>query len=223
LKKLFHPASWIGFATASAFAVAQRWSLQEFCWSIWVAGLIYSWVCVFTAVIKIVLTAQSSKKEYEKRLPALKSVNPNIFSVGISLIAVPAGFIAFRLYSYLFGFYGLFLSVFAEMEPFSLFGRNGFINSDFYTPVIYLLILFWPMVLGVLIAHIEDFFRKNTWRQAFLPFHSEIIRIHIFTVVLPFVTLIAWFLFGEAYQQPTIVLLLGLFYLFPARRPLASS
>ena len=49
------------------------------------------------------------------------------------------------------------------------------------------------------------------------PFHFEIIRIHVFTVSLPFITLIAWAMFGESYQPITIVLLMGLFYLFPGK------
>lgn len=75
--------------------------------------------------------------------------------------------LAFRIFSYIFGFYGLFLSVIAEMEPLSFFGRNNFINSDFFTPVMYLLKCFWLMTLGVLITQCEDFFRENPWQRIF--------------------------------------------------------
>ena len=217
MKKIFCPASLTGFAVSSVFAVTQGWSLQEFCWSTWLAGLIYSWICVFAAIIQIVLTASSNKTIYENRLPFFQSVSANTFSFFIFLIVIIAGYVAFLIYAYLFGFYGLFLSVFSEMEPHSLFGRNGFINSDFFTPVVHLLILFWPMVLGTLIAKAEDFLRNNPWKVMFFPFHSEIIRIHVFTVSLPFITLIAWAMFGESYQPTTIVLLMGLFYLFPGK------
>jgi hypothetical protein len=217
LNKIFHLPSITGFGVSSAFAVTQGWSLPEFCWSTWLAGLIYSWMCVFTAVIQIVLTASPDKKIYENRLPIFQSVSANIFSLVIFLIVIIAGYVAFWIYAYLFGFYGLFLSFFSEMEPHFLFGRNGFINSDFFTPVIHLLILFWPMVLGTLIAKAEDFLRNNPWKRMLFPFHSEIIRIHVFIICLPFITLIAWALFGESYQPITIVVLMGLFYLFPRK------
>lgn len=52
-------------------------------------------------------------------------------------VAAAAGWCAFAFlgYTFAFGLYGLLLSFFAEMEPHELFGRNGFINSDFWTPV----------------------------------------------------------------------------------------
>lgn len=203
-----------GFVLASSFAVAENWSLPEFCWSTWLAGLIYAWSCVITAALQIILTAGSEKPVYEEQFPFFRRVSPNAFFLGVIVVIVFVGVISFYIYNYLFAFYGLFLSFFAEMEPHSFFGRNGFINSDFFSPVRYLFVLFWPMVLGILIANWEDFFRKDPWKRIFLPFQAEIIRIHILIVALPFLTLIAWALFGQAYQSITIVLLMGLFYLF---------
>ena len=209
----------IGFGLTSAFAVTEKWSLQEFCWSTWLAGLVYSWACVITAAIQILLTARKEKGTYEISMPFLQRVSPNVFFFGITLAITLIGWIALYGYSYLFAFYGLFLSVFAEMEPHSLFGRNGFINSDFTTPVTYLIGKFWPMVLGTLIANAGDFVKNKTWKGILLPFRSnEILRIHILTLALPFVTLIAWALFKTAYQPITLVLLIGLFYLLPKKR-----
>jgi hypothetical protein len=212
------PYGAIGFGLASAFAVVQEWSLPEFCWSTWLAGLIYAWSCVVTASLQIILTARSDKAAYDERLPFLRRISPNCFLLGVIVASVSIGFIAFRIYSFLFAFYGLFLSVFSEMKPLSLFGRNGFINSDFFTPVVYLVVLYWPMALGALIANWEDFFRKNPWKRVLLPLQKEILRMHVLTITLPFLTLIAWALFGQAYQSITIVLLMGLFYLLPRRR-----
>jgi hypothetical protein len=209
----------IGFGLTSAFAVTEKWSLQEFCWSTWLAGLVYSWACVITAAIQILLTARKEKGNYEISMPFLQRVSPNVFFVGITLAITLIGWIALYGYSYLFAFYGLFLSVFAEMEPHSLFGRNGFINSDFATPVTYLIGNFWPMILGTLIANADDFVKNKTWKGILLPFQSnEILRIHILTLALPFLTLIAWALFRTAYQPITLVLLIGLFYLLPKKR-----
>jgi len=219
LKRVINPYGAIGFGLASVSAVTREWSLPEFCWSAWLAGLVYAWGCIVTASLQIILTARSGKAAYDKRLPFLRRVSPIAFLLGVTVVAVCAGVLAFRMYSFLFAFYGLFLSVFSEMEPHSMFGRNGFINSDFFTPVMFLVDRFWPMAVGVLIANWGDFFLQKPWKRILLPFQKEILRMHIMILALPLFSLIAWFLFGEAFQSITIVLLMGLFYLLPKKMP----
>ena len=129
------------------------------------------------------------------------------------------GFIALYLYAWIFSFYGLFLSVFAAMKPLSLFGPNGFINSDFFTPVVYLAERSWLMILATLVANADDFMRRNAWERIVLPFkQNEILRIHIMILVMPFLAMITWALFKDAYQQLTIVLLIGIFFLIPKKK-----
>lgn len=211
------PYGAIGFGLASVFAVIQEWSLPEFCWSTWLAGLVYTWSCIATASIHIILTARSDKAAYEQHISILRRCSSGLFLFGVTVISISLGLLAFRFYSFLFGFYGLFLSVFSEMEPLSLFGRNGFINSDFFTPVIVLVDRFWPMTLGVVIANWEDFVNKNPWKRVFLPFQKEILRMHVMILALPFISMIAWAFFGKRYQTITIVLLMVLLYLLPKR------
>ena len=216
MSPLYNPLGYIALGLNCAFAVLDEWSLREFCWSTWLASLIYSWACAASASIRIVLGARREKVALEARLPSLKELPFAAFFLAITLVALAAGSLAFYLHSYLFGFYGIFLSVFAEMEPHALFGRNGFINSDFFTPVTYLLGNFWPMTVGTLLANAGDFARGNPW-QRFVPAH-DILRIHIMVIGMPFLALIAWALFRENYQQPTIVVLMAVFYLMPKGR-----
>jgi hypothetical protein len=219
MRSLLRRTGLIGFGLTSAFAVTQEWSLPEFCWSTWLAGLVYSWMCVISAAIQILLTARRKKGIYETAVPLLRSTSPSLFFTAITLSVVLIGLIVLYLYSYLFAFYGIFLSVFAEMEPHSLFGRNGFINSDFITPVSCLVGSFWPMVLGTLVANAEDFLNNNAWKRILLPFQShEILRIHILTIAMPFLTLLAWALFKDSYQPVAMVFLIGVFYLIPKKR-----
>jgi hypothetical protein len=218
MRSLRRPAGLIGFGLAAAFAVAENWSLPEFCWSTWLTGLAYSWACVLTAAGQILFTAGRQRADYDAALPFLRALGPAAFLAGIALATLLAGGIAFYIYTWLFGFYGLFLSVFAEMEPHALFGRNGFINSDFFTPVQYLAGKFWPMVLGTLIANVDGFLQERPWLRIAQPFRSNaILRIHILTIALPFVSLFAWALLGTAYQPVTIVLLLAVLYFLPQR------
>ena len=148
-----------------------------------------------------------------RRLPTI------VYLLGIVVLSVCGGLLAFRVYSFLFGFYGLFLSVFAEMEPLAFFGRNGFINSDFFSPVAYLLERYWPVAVGVLLANWADFFGRltNTWRRMALPFQREILRLHVMILALPFVAMLSWALFKDAYQTITIVILMGILCLLPKK------
>ena len=75
------------------------------------------------------------------------------------------------------------------------------------------------MALGALIANWKDFIRKNPWNRIVVPFQKEIIHMHIMILALPFFSMMAWALFKGAYQSITIVLLMGLVYLLPKKRP----
>jgi hypothetical protein len=73
------------------------------------------------------------------------------------------------------------------------------------------------MAAGALITNWKDFFLETPWKRIMLPFQAEILRIHIMTLALPFLSLLAWAIFRGAYQPATIVLLMGIFYLLPKR------
>jgi hypothetical protein len=218
LIKAINPYGAIAFALGAFSAIDDEWLLPEFCWSIWLAGLVYAWACVAAASLQILVTARSDRPRLEKFLPVLRRLSPEVFFLAMVAIGVCVGVVGFRIYGFLFGFYGVFLSVFAELEPLTLFGRNGFINSDFYTPVRVLLDRFWPMAVGILVANWEDFLGKNPWKRAFLPFQKEVVRLHVMILALPFVSLIVWAVFKESYQLITILVLMGLLYLWPKKR-----
>lgn len=207
------------FALTAYLAVHQRWSLQEFCWCVWLAGLFYSWACVIAAVFQIMLTSRAHKTFYDERIPFMKNISPEIFALGIIPMSLLVGFVALYVYTWLFSFYGLFLSVFAEMRPLNLFGRNGFINSDFFTPVAYLATIYWPVIVATLIANAGSLLGANPWERIVFPFkQNEILRIHIMIVLMPFLAMLTYALFKDAYPQLTLVLLIGIFYLLPKKQ-----
>ncbi|HNZ65261.1 MAG TPA: hypothetical protein PKJ10_05445 [Smithella sp.] len=215
----FYLIPFVSFFITAYLAVVQKWSVQEFCWCVWLAGLFYSWTCVVTAAIQIMLTAGTNKKCYDAEAPFIQSISPEVFALAIIPVTLLAGFVALYIYCWLFSFYGLFLSVFAEMPPLDLFGRNGFINSDFFTPVTYLAERYWPMIAATLIANADDFMRRQAWERIVLPFRdNQILRIHIMTLALPFLMMLTWALFRDAYQQLTIVILIGIFFLIPKKQ-----
>jgi hypothetical protein len=217
MKAFFQWSGLLGFALAAAAAIIQRWSLPEFCWSTWLAGLVYSWACILTAAVRIVLTARTEKPAYEERLRFLRTVPPSAFLLGMAAGTAAVGYLAFHLYNLVFSFYGLFLSVFAGMEPASLFGRDGFINSDFWTPVGNLLARYWPMAAGILILSLEDFLGGHPWERIILPLQRQVLRMHVMILALPFLSLIAWAILGDAYPTAAVVLLMAVMYLLPRK------
>ena len=205
----------VSFGVSAFFAIEQKWSLPEFCWSTWLAGLVYAWVSLVGAVIQVVLTARANRPLYEGRFPFLRRLPAGGYWVCVGILGFVAGVVGFRISCFLFGFYGLFLSVFAEMEPMALFGRNGFINSDFFTPVCVLLDRFWPMALGAVVAGGESFVRVMPVKRILLPIQKEVLRLHLLVLTLPILSAVAWRFLGESYQSAVIVLLMGLFYWLP--------
>lgn len=211
--------SLVAFCLTAYLAIVQKWSLQEFCWCIWLAGLFYSWACVISAAIQIMLTARTNKDFYDAEVALIKKVPPEIFTLAIIPVTLLVGFVALYIYTWIFSFYGLFLSVFAEMPPLDLFGRNGFINSDFFTPVTYLADRYLPVILATLAANADVLLGRNPWERIVFPFkNNEIMRIHIMVLVMPFLAMLTWALFKGAYQQLTIILLIGIFYLLPKKQ-----
>jgi hypothetical protein len=221
--RALRPLRLAGLALAAPVAVAGDWSLAEFCWSTWLAGLLLIWLCVLSGGLQIIVTAPRWRAQLERHVPALGRL-PQSATVALTVASgVVLTAFAFYAYTFAFGFYGLLLSFFAEMEPHALFGRNGFINSNFWTPVGYLAANFWAMSVGIVVAYGLGIIRTNPWKRMLLPFATEVVRVHVMVVVMPFLALIAWAAFGESYQSSVIVLLMAMFYLLPGRSPEIQS
>jgi hypothetical protein len=214
----------LGFAVSAGLALYGQWRMQELCWGFWITGLLYSWCFVGIACIRIILFSdhlqvlQSIKTT--ALLPFFQSMPAWLFSCCAAFFSLLISCIALYAYTWLFSFYGLFLSVFAEMEPRSLFGRNGFINSDFFTPVAYLARLCWPMALGSIIADREHFLNSSPWQLLLKPFSRQVALLHVAILTMPFIALLSWMLFEDSYQPVTVLFLLALFYFLP--RPVAD-
>lgn len=207
------------FLATSGWALLERWSLPEFCWTTWLTGLVYAWACVVSGAVQVVWTARRDRRDYADFHPALGRISQGAFLLVVTAAVAVAASLALYVYTYIYSFYGLFLSVFAEMKDNPMFVRNGYINSDFWSPVMYLLERFWPMVLAALAANGMDLAAVKPWWRILLPILSnEVLRVHLFVLALPVVTLLAWALFKTDYQPVTVVLLLGLFFLVPRGR-----
>lgn len=208
-------AGLFGFSVTSIGAFVQRWSLQEFCWSTWLTGLVYTWACILVVVVHLILNARHHQRFLEDRIVIFNRIPSTLFVAIFAGMVATGGYFAFRLVTFVFGFYGLFLSFFAEMEPHSLFGRNGFINSDFFTPVVYLMERFWPMVLGTLVSNWRDLLPATARKNVLLPIRNEILRMHVFVLLFPFLTLAAWMISKESWQPVTIIIMSAILFYMP--------
>jgi hypothetical protein len=202
-----------GFLISAGFALHEDWSYQSLCWSFWVAGLVYCWVFGFVGALRtVLLIAQPHPPGWLPARPQAWLWRLLVATGGVGL-----GVAAYYIYSYAFAFYGLFLSVFAEMGPPELFGRNGFINSDFHTPVIWLLERYWPLVLGTVVTDAPSAFSGDPVRTAFKPFNRQLLLMHIMAIGLPFILLLLWPVMGDRYAQGAVIAVLVLFHFFPRK------
>lgn len=217
MKKILFPIlSFFAFIITCFFALMQKWSLQEFCWIIWLCGLFFSWLCAIFGSIILIFSLREIKEGLGKRFPFLKSFSKEIFYISGIIISLGLGYLFFYIYGFIFSFYGLFLSVFAEMEPLNFFGRNGFINSNFYDPVIFLSKKHYLIILSTIISNFSPFLERDYKKLLLMPFKTlEILRIHIMVILLPFISLFFYIIFKEKYQIPAIFLLSFIFYFLP--------
>jgi len=210
-----HIPAILGFLLTVSFGIDGRWSTQEFCWSTWLTGLIYTWALAFTVTLSLILHSGHHKKMLLNRFPITHRIPSTLLSLLIAGVALGGGYVAFRAITFFFGFYGLFLSFFAEMEPHEFFGRNGFINSDFFTPCRYLLNRYWPMVIAILLANWQDLLPRQDLVQKLKIIRMEIIRMHLFVLFFPFVALIAWLILRTGYHPVTILIMSALLVFSP--------
>lgn len=214
------------FAGAVVLAVRQDWSIQEFCWSTWIAGLAFSLLCALSGYIHLLIRLERESAKL-RAAAAIDFLPRPLVSWLVVLFAGSAAFVAASyVYLRIFAFYGLFLSVFAEMKPLNLFGRNGFINSDFFTPAFYLVEEFWPVILFASVSGAGALFGPDPWIKMVMPFKSrEIARIHLMVLALPFLSMIFWMVFRENYHTPAVIALLAVFYLLslPTKKRLKAD
>ena len=214
----------LSFLLSISAALLGGWTTQEACWSFWIAGLVSSWFLVLWGFLRLILgvlrddrsTLGAPRALLQRAIPSLSKT---VFNLLVVASAGVGGYILFYVYCYLFGFYGIFLSVFARMEPASFFGPNGFINSDFFSPALYLLHLYWPMVLSTLLWESPTLLRQSPIELLTRPFHTRIVRLHLAIVGMPFVSLLAWALLGNSYHVVSVAFVYAVFYLAPSERP----
>jgi len=203
-----------GLVLSIAFTLANDVSLAEFAWTFWLVGLYSSYISAGRFAVRTVLNRDSLRE----RIPPLSSLEPRTLLWVSVALALAGGLALAYVFTYVFGFYGIMLSVWVQLQPEALFGRNGFINSDFWTPVLHLTRLYWPLVAGQIISESSALFgRPQPGTESFAP-ERQIVVLHVFVLALPFVAMLSYALLGAQYETLSIVILLILKSLFDLGR-----
>jgi len=207
-----------GLALSIAFTLSNDVSLAEFAWTFWLVGLYSSYISAGRFAVRTVLNRDALRV----RVPPLSALDPQSLLWVSLAVAVAGGVTLAYVFTYVFGFYGIMLSVWVQLQPETLFGRNGFINSDFWTPVLYLTRLYWPLVVGQIISESTALFsRPEPGTESFGP-ERQIVVLHVFVLALPFVAMLSYALLGNQYETLSIVILLIIKSLFDLGRLGAS-
>ncbi len=197
-----------------SLAVFEGWKLNEFCWIVWVTGFLFSLLCSLTGFFHLLFDLKHQSDFLSNYVPFSFYSKKALFLLSIVFVGFAASFLTALVYIYIFGFYGIFLSVFARMEPLNLFGENGFINSNIFVAVKYLIEKYFYIIIFSLVADLIFIFKVDPWSKIFLPFKSkEIVKIHLMTIMLPFVSLLFFIILKEKYHTPVIIVFLIIFYL----------
>jgi len=203
-----------GLLLSLAFTLSSDVSLAEFAWTFWLVGLYSSYISAGRFAVRTVLYRDSLRE----RIPPLSELEPRALLWVSLALAVGGGIALAYAFTYVFGFYGIMLSVWVRLQPEELFGRNGFINSDFWTPVVYLTRLYWPLVLGQIISESSALFgRPQPSSESFSP-ERQLVVLHVFVLALPFVAMLAYALLGAEYETLSIVILLVIKSMFDLGR-----
>lgn len=208
------PSVLSGLALSIAFTLSRDVSLAEFAWTFWLVGLYSSYISAGRFSVRTVLFRDSLRE----RIPPLSPLEPRTLLWVSLALAIVGGLALAYVFTYIFGFYGIMLSVWVQLQPETLFGRNGFINSDFWTPVLYLTRLYWPLVVGQIISESSALFgRPQPGSESFAP-ERQIVVLHVFVLALPFVAMLSYALLGAQYETLSIVILLVIKSLFDLGR-----
>jgi len=203
-----------GLVLSIAFTLYRDVSLAEFCWTFWLVGLYSSYISAGRFAVRTVLHRES----LPERIPPLSRLEPQALLWVSLALGIVGGLALAYAFTYVFGFYGIMLSVWVRLQPESLFGPNGFINSDFWTPVFHLTRLYWPLVVGQIISESSALFGRPQPGAASLAPERQIVVLHVFVLALPFVAMLSYAAFGARYEPLSIVLLLVIKSLFDLGR-----
>jgi hypothetical protein len=111
----------------------------------------------------------------------------------------------------------LSFTVFAEGRPW-IFSAEKALSIGFLHDGDVLAVQILPVIWPRLHAN-ADACWAEIWEKHCSSFkNNEFMRIHLLILVMPFLAMITWALFRDAYQQLTIILLIGIFYLLPKKQ-----
>lgn len=233
----------LAFCLTASMAFLFEWQANELCWGLWISSLLTGWVVIISSVLwallhlaGIPLLREEDLDENGDPLSAFfrsktfgsKTNDAKNPIASWPVILIGAGSIAIGAFTWFhFTFFhtvhALLMSFFLQMEPKNLFGPNAFINADKMVVFDYLIMHYWPMILGTFIARRGIILAGNPGLNL-KAIYQGVVRIHVFILLSAFLFFLIYFGI-EVYQRVLLLILLFLFF-FPIRifrRQRASS
>ena len=97
-----------GFIISTAAAYYYEWNLQEYCWTVWVSSLYFSYAYLLSWIINLILSAKEIKEAAVGKYEFIREIPGSIFLVIITVASLSGGYLFFYAYTWIFGFYGIF-------------------------------------------------------------------------------------------------------------------
>ncbi len=205
-----------GFTLVAVLAVAEGWTLRDFCWSNWLAGLLYGWFCIVAAVVQIVLIEVFHIGSYPEKMAFFQTKSSPGRAVAMTMACLTTALVAYHFYSAFFLHLAVLISMLLNDNLFNPLNSSKLAGVDnAFDLVAYLLRDFWPIAAGMILTRWEDFVRGNPWKRIFVPLDKNLILTHILILGAIFCGLIAQTFFAENYQSITIVIVLGVMFFWP--------
>jgi hypothetical protein len=224
----------LAFLLTAFIAFKYDWQANELCWGLWISSLLTGWAVILSSILRTFLHLagapilrgkelgetgnplsayfRSKKLPQKKNEAAVPSVSLSPFWVALGILGI--GVFTWFHFTMFHSIQGALMSVFLRMEPFDLFGPNGFINASPQRIIDYLVTHYWAMILGTFIVRRRILWGGNPGINL-KAIYQGVVKIHIFILLSAFLFFLLHFGI-DVYERALLLILLFLFF-FPIR------
>jgi len=222
------------FLGTAFVAFTANWQTRELCWGFWIASLLSGWVVITSAIVRTILHVTGFlplppqdlvdgsplggfRRQPKGRAQDLTTQLPLPWRAPfLVFVALLLGIFTAFHFTMFHAIHGALMSVFVSIEPYSLFGPNGYINADFGTILAHLLSVYGWMIALTLLARRGAILAGNPGYNMTVIYRT-VVRMHIFILLSGFLGILVVLYGREAYDRTLLLTLVMLFY-FPWHR-----
>ena len=217
------------FSLTTYVAYSCGWQVNELCWQFWLASLLCGWLVIVISIIRTLLHVSfilplpsanlvngsplggMRKQPASSEADLFRKITPPWGALLFSFFTLALGvFVAFH-FTFFHFVQAVFMTIFVPIEPRSLFNPDT--RASFGDIIRYLLVVYWPLVIFVLISRWRLFAKGNPGSNLRV-IYGSVVRMHIFILLSAFLGGVVLHYGKQQYDQLLLGILLFLFY-FP--------